>query len=63
MNVWKKHKGKFEKVNGPFLDRLFDWWEGRTSGEFTADRLRMIARARKIMRGNRLSKHGMREEN
>lgn len=39
MNVWKKHKGKFEKVNG-------------------ADRLRMIARARKIMRGNRLSKHG-----
>lgn len=50
MNVWKKHKGKFEKVNGPFLDRLFDWWEGRTSGEFAADRLRMIARARKIMR-------------
>lgn len=50
MNVWKKYKGKFEKVNGPFLDRLFDWWEGRTSGEFIADRLRMIARARKIMR-------------
>ena len=62
MNVWKKHKGKFEKVNGLFLDRLFDWWEGTTSGEFTADRLRMIARAWKIMRGNRLSKHGMREE-
>lgn len=30
MNVWKKHKGKFEK--------------------------------RKIMLGNRLSKHGMKEE-
>lgn len=62
MNVWKKHKGKFEKVNGLFLDRLFDWWDSPTSGEFTTDRLRMIARARKIMRGNRLSKHGMREE-
>lgn len=63
MNVWKKHKGKFEKVNSPFLDRLFDWWEGiDPQGEFTTDRLRMIARARKIMRGNRLSRHGMKEE-
>lgn len=50
MNVWRKHKGKFEKVNGPFLDRLFDWWECTTPGEFTTERLRMIARVRKVMR-------------
>jgi hypothetical protein len=51
MNVWKKHKGKYVKVNGPFPDRHFAWLEGRTQGEFTAERLRMIARAWKIMRG------------
>lgn len=54
MNVWRKHKGKFEKVNGPFLDVLFDWLESPTPDKFSAERLRMIARARKIMRGNRL---------
>ena len=58
MNVWKKHKGKFVKMNGPFPDRHFDWCEGRTQGEFSAERLRMIARAWKIIRGNNLSKHG-----
>lgn len=50
-----KHKGKFEKVNGPFLGRLFDWWECPTAGEFISGRLRMVARARKIMRVNRLN--------
>nr|DAN14314.1 MAG TPA: hypothetical protein [Caudoviricetes sp.] len=49
MNVWRKHKGKFEKVNGPFLDRLFDWWERPMPGEFITGRLRMAARARKII--------------
>lgn len=51
MNRWRKHKGKFEKVNGPFLDRLFDWWECPTPGEFSAGRLRMIARARRLSKG------------
>lgn len=50
MNVRRKHKGKFEKVNGPFLDRLFGWWEYPTPGEFTTERLRMIARARMAVR-------------
>ena len=55
MNIWRKHKGKFEKVNGEFLGRLFDWWGRPTAGEFNSDRLRMAARARKIMRVNRLN--------
>ena len=49
MNKWRKSKGNFEKVNGPLLDRLFDWWDSdATSGEFTTARLRMIARARRL---------------
>lgn len=49
MNVWRMHKGNFVKVNGPFPDSHFDWLEGRKQGEFSAERLRMIARAWKIM--------------
>ena len=56
MNKWRKNKGKFEKVNGPLLDRLFDWWDGTTSGEFTTARLRMTARARRWSAQNRAAK-------
>ena len=51
MNKWRKNKGKFEKVNGPLLDRLFDWWDGTTSGEFTTARLRMTARGFRPLTG------------
>lgn len=54
MNRWRKHKGKFEKVNGPTLDRNFDWINWDAGVPYIHGRLRMTARARKIA-GNRLN--------
>lgn len=50
MKAWRKYNGTFWKENGPAIDRLFDWWEWDAGTDFIPDRLRMIARARKIMR-------------
>lgn len=48
MNIWRKHKGKFEKVNGPTLDWMFDRLEWPAGIKFISGRLRMAARARKL---------------
>lgn len=50
MKAWRKYNGTFWKENGPAIDRLFDWWEWDAGTDFIPGRLRMIARARKIMR-------------
>ncbi len=50
MKAWRRYNGTFWKENGPAIDRFFDWVEWDTGTAFIAGRLRMIARARKIMR-------------